>query len=168
VEVRTRWAARAVLLDPRDRLLLLCSFDPQDAVRGRWWTTVGGGVEPGEPPEAALRREIQEEVGIRDVSLGPLLWRRRSRFRFRGVVYDQDNHYYLARTPVTEVDLTGAQAIELETTVEHYWWRLDELHASDQVIYPNGLAGLLASLLTDGPPATPLVLPTDAEGGLAP
>ncbi|MEV7216269.1 hypothetical protein AB0O31_24665 [Kitasatospora cineracea] len=38
-----RPTSRLLLLDHRDRLLLLCARDPRPA-GGRWWFTVGGGV----------------------------------------------------------------------------------------------------------------------------
>ena len=37
------------------------------------WMTPGGGVEPGETPEAAVVREIMEEAGVRVTGL--FLWR---------------------------------------------------------------------------------------------
>ncbi|GLY93249.1 NUDIX hydrolase [Actinoplanes sp. NBRC 103695] len=53
----------AALLRDGDRLLL-CHRSP----RRRWypdvWDLPGGHVEPGEPPGAALAREIREELGI--------------------------------------------------------------------------------------------------------
>ena len=43
------------------------------------WEFPGGKVEPGEPEEAALSREIQEELGC-EVRVGPLLLRHRHRY----------------------------------------------------------------------------------------
>lgn len=66
--VDLRVAAYAVITDDRDRILL-----------SRWiggavprWTMPGGGMDPGEPPEAACVREVREETGY-EVVVGDVL-----------------------------------------------------------------------------------------------
>jgi 8-oxo-dGTP pyrophosphatase MutT (NUDIX family) len=57
-----RPAVRVVCLDQRQRLLLLRWRDPADG--SYVWEPPGGGVEPGEQPIDAARRELQEETGL--------------------------------------------------------------------------------------------------------
>lgn len=58
---RTRVAAYAVTHDADDRILL-CHIAPSVGV-GDIWTLPGGALEYGEPPEAAVLRELAEETG---------------------------------------------------------------------------------------------------------
>ena len=58
---RTRVAAYAVSHDDDDRILL-CHIAPSVGV-GDIWTLPGGALEYGEPPEAAVLRELAEETG---------------------------------------------------------------------------------------------------------
>ena len=67
---RQRIAAYGVCLDTENRLLLARAA-PWLTVSGRWFLP-GGGVDHGEHPTDALRREIEEESGL-TVVLGPLL-----------------------------------------------------------------------------------------------
>ena len=61
---------RAAVVDEQDRVLLLRYGDKYSD----WWVTPGGGREEGETDEQTLRRELDEEVGLVDFELGPLLW----------------------------------------------------------------------------------------------
>jgi ADP-ribose pyrophosphatase YjhB (NUDIX family) len=63
-----RVAAYAVIVDAEDRMLLAHWNEGRRAA----WTLPGGGLEPGEDPEHAVRREVREETGFR-VSLDGLL-----------------------------------------------------------------------------------------------
>ena len=53
----------------RDGSLLLGLRSPQKSTAPESWDVIGGHVEAGETFEAALRREMQEEVGIEPVEL---------------------------------------------------------------------------------------------------
>ena len=50
------------LIDPDNRVLL--ARRPEGKSMAGLWEYPGGKVEPGETPEAALIRELQEELGI--------------------------------------------------------------------------------------------------------
>ena len=56
-------AVTAVIQDA-DRFLLARHRDSQ------LWSLVGGGIEPGESPEAAVQREVFEELGVTPVLHG--------------------------------------------------------------------------------------------------
>lgn len=59
---RTRVAAYALLRDGDGRVLL-CHIAPSVGI-GDVWTLPGGGLEFGESPAAAVRREVEEETGL--------------------------------------------------------------------------------------------------------
>jgi 8-oxo-dGTP diphosphatase len=63
--------AVGVLIEPQGDFLL--TSRPEGKVYAGYWEFPGGKVEAGESIEQALRREIEEELGL---SLGPVqLWR---------------------------------------------------------------------------------------------
>jgi len=53
-----RRAARVVVLDPKDRLLLINGRDPGSRHGADWWEIPGGGIDPGETSLEAVRREL--------------------------------------------------------------------------------------------------------------
>jgi nucleoside triphosphatase len=54
---------------------LICRKPGNRGVFPGQWGLPGGGIEPGERMEAALRREIQEEVGLEINDIQPLLFK---------------------------------------------------------------------------------------------
>ncbi|WP_086560058.1 NUDIX hydrolase [Streptomyces africanus] len=152
-----RKVARVVLLDPRDRILLLHGHEPDDPADD-WWFTPGGGVEGEETREEAALRELAEETGITEVELGPVLWRRMCSFPFAGRRWDQDEWYFLARTDRTAVEAAGLTELERCSVAGARWWTCPELSRAHETVYPTRLAGLLRTLLDEGPPARPVIL----------
>lgn len=80
-----RCAARVLLVDDQDRVLLSEGVDPH-VPHLPFWFTRGGGVEVGESLEDAARRELREETGC-EALLGPAVWTRAGTFSFLGTTY---------------------------------------------------------------------------------
>jgi ADP-ribose pyrophosphatase YjhB (NUDIX family) len=72
--MKRRIAVRAII-EKDGKLLLakLTGYNDPDGKPNEFWCTFGGGVDPGEPLEQAVIREIIEETGITPV-VGPLLF----------------------------------------------------------------------------------------------
>jgi 8-oxo-dGTP pyrophosphatase MutT (NUDIX family) len=154
---RLRKVSRIVLLDPRDRILLMHGYEPADPAHD-WWFTPGGGLEGDETREEAALRELAEETGITDVELGPVLWQRHCSFPFDGRRWDQDEWYFLGRTERTATAPAGLTELERRSVHGLRWWTSAELSAARETVYPTRLAELLRTLLDEGPPSVPVVL----------
>ena len=138
-----RPVARVLLFDEDGRLLLL--FDP-DTVQGGYWYPPGGGIEPGESPEQAARRELVEEVGLDVTELGPVVLRRRARFTWRGKRLDQDEWHLLGRVVSPVVGPGRAGDSETKAVAAHRWWSLSDLRDSGEKFFPEGLVAIVERL----------------------
>jgi 8-oxo-dGTP pyrophosphatase MutT (NUDIX family) len=139
-----RVAARVILVDSQGRTLLFRGRDVTRPELGSWWFTPGGGVDRGEGLVEAARRELREETGVVVDDIGEAVWVRRARFPFEGSVYDQVEHYFVARVVDAQVDASGWTDLERRSVVEHRWWSADELRRTEETVYPENLAELLS------------------------
>ena len=154
----SRQAGRVVLVSPQCSVLLLSGTDPADRTAPPFWFVPGGGAENGETPEQAARREVYEEVGADLVQLGPVVWRRRTSFAFNGDWYDQDECFFVVRTALFEPRPIALTDLERSATTGSRWWALSELAASEEAVYPSGLARFVQDWLDKGPPDVPLLI----------
>jgi len=152
--LRIRDAVRAIVIDPHDRILLV-RFEFPDA--GTRWALPGGGLESGESHTDALRRELDEELGLAAAEIGPHVWNRLHLIPFIDGRWDgQRERIHLVRAPVFEPQprLSWDQ-LRAEYLFELRWWHLHELHDGLPFV-PTALHHHLTALLRDGPPNHPV------------
>lgn len=155
--LRIREAVRAVLTTP-DLDVLLVRFEfPTRTV----WALPGGGIDPGEDDEAALHRELAEEVGLTGMAIGPHVWSREHIIPHEDGRWDgqRDRFYHLPVEARFEPrpHLSWEQ-LRAERLHEIRWWTIAEMEAAvDEVWFaPRAMPRLLRALVADGPPSTPI------------
>ena len=154
-EPRIRPAARGLVVTP-DHHVLLVRFEFPAGTR---WALPGGGLDAGEDHVAALRRELREEVGLVDVTIGPHVWTREHRIAFINGLWDgQREHIHLVEVPdLFEPTPTMTwDELRAEYLFEIRWWHRDEIAASDAVFAPANLSRHLTDLLDHGIPREPV------------
>jgi 8-oxo-dGTP pyrophosphatase MutT (NUDIX family) len=156
---RPRPAARVVLIDSAQRVLLFRAV-LEEPGRAPFWITPGGGVKPGERFEDAARREIWEETGLEKFELGPCAWLRDHVFYWapEQTWYHQQERYFVGRVDAHEVVTRFQEAMEAQFMTSHRWWTLADMRASSERLVPGNLADLFQRLLDEGPPAEPFIV----------
>jgi 8-oxo-dGTP diphosphatase len=64
-DAKGRHVAAALLVTPDGRYLMQHRDDLPHILLPGHWSCFGGAIEPGETPEAAMRRELEEEIELR-------------------------------------------------------------------------------------------------------
>ncbi|SEC90532.1 ADP-ribose pyrophosphatase YjhB, NUDIX family [Nocardioides exalbidus] len=97
----------------------------------------GGGVEPGEPPEVAVLRELAEETGLMGTVSRPL-WTIEH--------HDRRAHYFLVAVEPGPMTLGGPEASTRTTTNDYapQWLSMDSL--DDGSLQPESIRDLVRAV----------------------
>ena len=134
-----RDAARVLVIDERERILLIRGQDPSRPEIGTWWYAPGGGLEEGESHKEAASRELWEETGLRvEINSNPI-WKREVEFTFNNVNYLQRELYFLVRTESFDPKPQVLSELEKISLLEPKWWSHPELMTLPDLIYPNAI-----------------------------
>jgi 8-oxo-dGTP pyrophosphatase MutT (NUDIX family) len=120
-ETSDRAAARVVCLDRDGRVLLMHWYD--HVARADVWEPPGGGVDPGETPLEAARRELAEETGLPGAAVLDRHVEVRRDFTWLGVRYVKTEPFFLARFDAArpEIDPGELTQEERETYLGYAW-----------------------------------------------
>lgn len=109
-----RRVAGVLLVDARGWLLMQLR-GTEAAISPGKWSMPGGGIEPGEQPEQAARRELLEETGLSVPGLLTLFWEGlRPSSSGSGALAEW--HVYYARTSASQADVVLGEGDAMEFT----------------------------------------------------
>jgi ADP-ribose pyrophosphatase YjhB (NUDIX family) len=151
-----RHSVRLVLLNERNELLMMKIELPDRS----FWCTIGGGIEPGEVPEVAARREAKEEIGFDDVDLnfGPTIWQGRHVLERDGLTTYHQEKFILVSTRRRQLCNNYMTEEEKNVVKAFRWWSMADLKNTCEFIVPPSLIRHLEPVLAGRIPAHTLTI----------
>ncbi|MBU3892468.1 NUDIX domain-containing protein [Serratia rubidaea] len=146
--MRSRPAARLLVINPSGCILLFKFTHGNDALAGRtYWATPGGGVEYGESFEQAAIRELWEETGIVSDKIGASVAQRNFVMTLpSGETVKAEERFFVVRVANHQINGDNWSHDEKQVISEHHWWSEEELKTTREVVYPQNMVELLLSI----------------------
>jgi 8-oxo-dGTP pyrophosphatase MutT (NUDIX family) len=138
-----RPAVRVICFDADGRILLMHWEDPTD--RSRLWEPPGGGIDPGETPLQAARRELAEETGLDPSAVGERFLDVSRDSRWKGRRHVGTEQFFVASFPTSRPTLgrEGLLAYEQSELITHAWIDPADLGSLPDRLEPPALPDLL-------------------------
>ena len=147
ITIRRRSARILVTNESKDVLLLKFEYGDQNNHRS-YWATVGGGLEAGETPEQAARRELLEKVGLA-ADIMDYIGAQAAQFTDpNGNRIEAEEHFFHTNTASRQISLAGLSGDEAAMIKGHKWWSVEELKATNETYFPSNLPELLQKTLS--------------------
>jgi 8-oxo-dGTP pyrophosphatase MutT (NUDIX family) len=146
--MRTRPSARLLVIAPDDRILLFRFMlkNSELAVKD-YWATPGGGLEGKETYAEAARRELFEETGfVSEVSDTHVTEREFILQMPDGEEVLAQERFFVARVPSQAISTASWTEVEKRIMVDHKWWSVEELKATNETVFPESLVAILNSV----------------------
>jgi 8-oxo-dGTP pyrophosphatase MutT (NUDIX family) len=160
-ELRLRPAVRGLVMDADNCVLMVRLVFPH----GAFWVLPGGGIDDGEDHMEALHRELLEETGLVDASIGEPVWKRIHHFQLidtSGVEWSgQTETVYMVRTErFAPAPSFTEEQLRAENLHSHRWWSIQELLAynGDDKFTPRDIASFLHLIIHEGIPEVPFMI----------
>ena len=142
-----RQCSKVLLVDEHGRVLLFSGIDRTRPDVPPWWFPVGGALEANETLARAAIRETREETGLAITDPGPVVFSRRFLWEFEGQEFDQEEWFFVVRTPTFEPISSGWTDTEVATIRGWRWWSIEDLRSTRDDVFPEDLADQLERLL---------------------
>jgi len=120
--------AHVLVWDTQHRLYLQKRSFQKDIQPGKWDTSVGGHLHPGEDPAIGARRELGEELGL--VTSDPLVWLYQ---------YEMQSPVETELVDTFSLAWSGEVFPNPDEIAEGRWWQLEEIrrHLGCDLFTPN-------------------------------
>ena len=124
-------AVGGLIVDDTGRLLMVRRA--KEPSKGRLGFP-GGFVDPDETAEAALLREVREEVGL-GVEITSYIGSNTNLYAYKGITYPTLDFFYVCRT--TNPAMDTANLTLQETEIAGFAWRDPDSIADDEIAFPS-------------------------------